>query len=432
LTKILDRRGSLRQFYLRKEIYPMSESGGDSLPVYDKGPLEGVRVLELGSLVAGPFAGRLLGDFGAEIIKVESPNEPDLMREWGAHRFHGRALVWPIQSRNKKCITLNLRHPEGQDLFRRLVAKSDILLENFRPGTMEKWGLGWDKLSSINPSLIMTRVSGFGQSGPYKDRTGFGSVGEAIGGLRYLMGYPDRPPVRAGIALGDSIAALFATVGTLAALDHRRKTGRGQMVDCAINEAVFSLLESILPEYDLLGVVRERTGAVLPKVAPSNIYPTADGKMLLIAANQDAIFRRLAQAMGRPDLAEDPRFATHVARGERQAELDEIIAAWTAQHEMHPLWKMLNDASVPAGPIYSIADIAHDAQFHARGMIRTVTDPEIGEIKMPGIVPQLSETPGVMNWSGPPQPGLHNREIYVDVLGLSEQELERLGKAGVV
>ena len=410
----------------------MSQSGGGSLPVYNQGPLEGVRVVELGSLVAGPFAGRLLGDFGAEVIKIESPDEPDLMRQWGAHRFRGRALVWPIQSRNKKCITLNLRQAEGQELFRRLIAKSDILLENFRPGTMEKWGLGWDALSALNPALIMTRVSGFGQSGPYKDRTGFGSVGEAIGGLRYLMGYPDRPPVRAGIALGDSLAALFATVGTLAALDHRRKSGRGQMVDCAINEAVFSLLESILPEYDLLGVVRERTGATLPKVAPSNIYPTSDGKMLLIAANQDGIFRRLAQVMGQPELADDPRYATHEARGERQAELDEIIAAWTVMREMHELWKMLNDAAVPAGPIYSIADIAHDAQFHARGMIRTVDDPEIGALKMPGIVPQLSETPGVINWTGPATPGSHNREIYGELLGVSEQELERLSKAGIV
>ncbi|HTY54605.1 MAG TPA: CoA transferase [Candidatus Binataceae bacterium] len=410
----------------------MSQSGGGSLPVYNQGPLEGVRVVELGSLVAGPFAGRLLGDFGAEVIKIESPDEPDLMRQWGAHRFRGRALVWPIQSRNKKCITLNLRQAEGQELFRRLIAKSDILLENFRPGTMEKWGLGWDALSALNPALIMTRVSGFGQSGPYKDRTGFGSVGEAIGGLRYLMGYPDRPPVRAGIALGDSLAALFATVGTLAALDHRRKSGRGQMVDCAINEAVFSLLESILPEYDLLGVVRERTGATLPKVAPSNIYPTSDGKMLLIAANQDGIFRRLAQVMGQPELADDPRYATHEARGERQAELDEIITAWTVTREMHELWKMLNDAAVPAGPIYSIADIAHDAQFHARGMIRTVDDPEIGALKMPGIVPQLSETPGVINWTGPATPGSHNREIYGELLGVSEQELERLSKAGIV
>jgi len=410
----------------------MSESSAGSPPVYDKGPLEGVRVLELGSLVAGPFAGRLLGDFGAEVIKIESPDEPDLMREWGVHRFRGRALVWPIQSRNKKCITLNLRQAEGQEIFRRLVAKSDILVENFRPGTMEKWGLGWDNLSAVNPALIMTRVSGFGQSGPYKDRTGFGSVGEAIGGLRYLMGYPDRPPVRAGIALGDSLAALFATVGTLAALDHRRKSGRGQMVDCAINEAVFSLLESILPEYDLLGVVRERTGATLPKVAPSNIYPTADGKMLLIAANQDAIFRRLAQVMGQADLADDPRYATHAARGEHQAELDEIIAAWTVQSEMHELWKMLNDAAVPAGPIYSIADIAHDAQFEARGMIRTISDPELGDLKMPGVVPQLSETPGVLNWTGPSKPGSHNGEIYGDLVGLSAQELERLAKAGVV
>ncbi len=410
----------------------MSTASADSPPVYNKGALEGVRVIELGSLLAGPFACRLLGDFGAEIIKVESPDSPDLMREWGPHRFRGRTLLWPIQSRNKKCITLNLRNAEGQELFRRLVKQSDILFENFRPGTMEKWNLGWDNLSAVNPGLIMTRVSGFGQSGPYKDRTGFGSVGEAIGGVRYLTGFPDRPPVRTGVSLGDALAALFATVGTLSALDYRRRSGRGQVVDCAITEAVFSLMEGMLSEYDLLGVVRERLGAILPKVAPSNLYPTADGKMLLIAANGDAIFRRLADVMGRPELAEDPRYATHAARGERQAELDDIIAAWTAQHQMEELWTMLNAAAVPAGPIYSIADIAHDPQFIERGMIRTMHDPELGDLKVPGIVPQLSETPGVMKWTGPSRPGSHNREVYGDLLGLGEQDLERLAKAGII
>ncbi len=410
----------------------MTKGNPEAPPVYSKGPLEGVRVLELGSLLAGPFAGRLLGDFGAEIIKIEPPGMPDLMRQWGAHRFRGRGLLWPIQSRNKKCVTLDLRKSEGQQLLRGLVKQSDVLIENFRPGTMERWGLGWDNLSAVNPGLIMTRVSGFGQTGPYKDRTGFGSVGEAIGGVRYLTGFPDRPPVRAGISLGDALAALYATIGTLAALEYRRKSGRGQTVDCSITEAVFSLMEGILPEYDLLGVVRERTGAILPKVAPSNIYPTADGKMLIIAANQDAIFRRLAQAMGQPKLADDPRYATHAARGERQAELDDLIAAWTARHEMQRLWDLLNEAAVPAGPIYSIADIVRDPQFLARGAIRTMRDPEIGELKMPGIVPMLSETPGVLKWTGPPEPGSHNREVYSGLLGLSAGDLERLAKAGVI
>jgi crotonobetainyl-CoA:carnitine CoA-transferase CaiB-like acyl-CoA transferase len=287
---------------------------GDKIPEYNRGPLERIRVLEMGSLVAGPFAGRLMGDFGAEVIKIESPGMPDLTREWGPVRYRGRTLLWPIQSRNKKCITLNLREPRGQDIFVRLAKKSDVLLENFRPGTLERWNLGLERLCATNPGLIMTRVSGFGQTGPYKDRAGFGSVGEAIGGIRLLTGEPGRQPVRTGVALGDSLAAMFATIGTLAALEYRRTTGKGQVVDCAITEAVFSLLEGMLPEYDFLGVIRQRAGAVLPKVAPSNIYPTADGKMLLIAANQDAVFRRLSQAMEQEKLAEDPRYATHQAR----------------------------------------------------------------------------------------------------------------------
>ncbi len=401
-------------------------------PEYERGPLEALRVIELGSLLAGPFSARLLGDFGAEIIKIESPGTPDLMREWGPHRYKGRALLWPIQSRNKKCITLNLRQAEGQQLLLRLVERSDILIENFRPGTLEKWNLGWEQLSTVNPRLIMTRVSGFGQSGPYKGRAGFGSVGEAIGGIRFLTGFPDRPPIRAGFSMGDGLAALFATIGTLAALEHRRNSGRGQVVDCAIAEAVFSMLESVLPEYDFLGVIRERAGAVLPKVAPSNIYPTSDGKMLLIAANQDAVFKRLTEAMERPELSEDPRYKTHLERGERQKELDELIAQWTATLTAADLWDRLNRAAVPAGPIYSIADIVTDPQFRARGMIREMDDPEIGRMKVPGIVPQLSDTPGVLKWTGPPAMGSHNEEVYCGLLGLAKSELERLASAGIV
>lgn len=410
----------------------MSSSASEAPPRYTKGPLEGLRVIELGSLLAGPFAGRLLGDFGAEIIKIETPDNPDLMREWGPVRFKGRGLLWPIQSRNKKCVSLNLREPEARQLLKRLVEKSDVLLENFRPGTMERWGLGWDDLSALNPRLIMTRVSGFGQTGPYKERAGFGSVGEAIGGVRYLTGFPDRPPIRAGFSMGDCLAAIFATIGTLAALQWRNSSGRGQVVDCAIYEAVFSVLESIVPEYDKLGVVRERLGSLLPKVAPSNIYPTRDGKMFIIAGNQDAIFKRLAQVMQRPDLAEDPRYATHEERGERQAELDEIIAAWTLQHDQAELWEWLNAAGVPAGPIYSVADIVNDPQFIARAMIRSMEDPELGEIRMPAIMPRLSETPGVLKWTGPAKIGSHNEEIYGELLGLSAAEQNRLRETGII
>jgi len=410
----------------------MSDSASTDIPIYDKGPLESIRVLELGSLLAGPFAGRLLGDFGAEVIKLESPDAPDLMRQWGPHQYKGRGLLWPIQSRNKKCITLNLREAAGRDILRRLVAHSDVLIENFRPGTMEKWGLGWDELSTLNPRLVMTRVSGFGQTGPYRERAGFGSVGEAIGGVRYVTGFPDRPPVRIGVSLGDSLAAMFATIGTLAAIEHRHRSGRGQMVDCAIYESIFALMESVITEYDKLGAVRERLGLILPKVAPSNVYPTRDDRLLIVAANQDAVFKRLAIVMGQPELAEDPRYATHAARGERQHEVDEIVAAWTRKHDSGELWTILNDGGVPAGPIYSAADIAEDEQYRARGAIRTMNDPEMGDLKMPGIVPRLSETPGVLKWTGPARPGTHNREIYGELLGIGDDELTRLGEAGII
>ena len=286
--------------------------------------------METGVLLAGPFCGQLLADFGAEVIKVEQPGVGDPMREWGRERSGGLSLWWPVVARNKKSITLNLREPRGQDLVRRLVASSDILLENFRPGTLERWGLGYEELSAINPRLILVRVTGFGQTGPYAARPGYGSVGEAMGGLRYVVGNPDSPPSRVGISIGDTLAATFACVGTLAALHARERTGRGQVVDSAIYEAVLGVMESLIPEYAATGYVRERTGAIIPNVAPSNVYPTADGQMVIIAANQDTVFARLAEAMGRPEMATDERYATHMARGARQTELDELIADWSA------------------------------------------------------------------------------------------------------
>ncbi|MGH7906937.1 MAG: CaiB/BaiF CoA transferase family protein [Candidatus Binataceae bacterium] len=410
----------------------MSASDSENASVKERGPLDSIRILELGSLLAGPFAGHLMADLGAEVIKIEPPGASDLMRQWGPHLYQGRGLFWPIIARNKKCITLNLRVEEGREILRRLVRESDVLIENFRPGTMEKWELGWAELAAENPRLIMTRVSGFGQTGPYKERAGFGSVGEAIGGIRYVTGYPDRPPVRAGISLGDSLAAMFATIGTLAALESRHHSGRGQVVDCAIYEAVFALMESVLTEYGKFGAIRERTGLTLPRVTPSNVFPTKDNRLLIIAANQDNVFRRLVQVMERPEMADDPRYSTHVARGERTAEVDGIIAEWSRNHNSDELWAMLNEAGVPAGPIYSAADIAEDEHYRARGMIRTVEDPVMGELKVPGIVPRFSETPGAIKWSGPGEPGLHNREVFGNILGMSDADIERLTQAGVI
>lgn len=373
-----------------------------------------------------------MGDLGAEVVKVEAPDMPDPMRVWGRHRYKGRSLWWPIQSRNKKCVTLNLRTPQGQEMLRRLAAQSDILVENFRPGTLEKWNLGWEDLSAVNPRLVMVRVSGFGQTGPYRDRAGFGSVGEAMGGMRYITGYEDLPPTRIGISIGDSLAAMFATIGALAALQHRDRTGEGQVVDSAITEAVFALMESSVSEYGRVGVVRERTGNLLPNVAPSNVYPTKGGGYLVIGANQDNVFRRLAALMGRPELADDERYATHTARGANQAELDGIVADWTQGFSKEELWEMLNQAGVPAGPIYSIADAFLDPQFRAREMIREVEDPEVGPIEQPGIVPKLSRTPGDIRWSGPVHPGEHNGDVFGRLLGMTAKEIAELAKTGVI
>jgi succinyl-CoA---D-citramalate CoA-transferase len=398
------------------------------------GPLAGVRVIELGMLLAGPFAGRLLGDMGAEVIKVEPPGKPDPLREWGQARYQGRSLWWPVQSRNKKCITLNLREPKGQELLLKLVRVADVVSENFRPGTLERWNLGYERLSEVNPRLVLARISGYGQTGPYAQRAGFASVSEAMGGLRYINGFPDEPPPRTGISLGDSLAAMFATQGILAALYHRDVLGdgHGQVIDVSLMEASFALLEGAVPEYDRLGVIRQPQGTGLKGVAPSNIFKARDDKWVVIAANQDNVFRRLCEAMGLAELADDPRFLTHTSRGENQEEIEGIVADWAAQHDAREIDTLLNDHGVVCGPIYTIADIFDDPHYRARDMLIEHEDPEFGIYTGPGVVPKFSRTPGEVRWSATWEEGSHNRDVYCGLLGLSESDLEDLREEGVV
>ena len=393
------------------------------------GPLAGLRVLELGTLLAGPFCGQLLGDFGAEVIKIEPPNQGDPMRVWGREKAGGKSLWWPVVARNKKAITLDLRQAEGQALLKELVKKSDFLLENFRPGTMEKWGLGWSELSAINPRLIMIRVSGFGQTGPYSRQAGFGAIGEAMGGLRYVVGDPSTPPSRMGISIGDSLAATFACIGALSALHHREKTGRGQIVDSAIYEAVLNMMESLITEYDKVGYIRERTGAILPNVAPSNVYKTSDG-MVLIAANQDTVFSRLAEAMGQVGLATDPKYSTHGARGANQVELDALVERWTETQTTRQVLDLMDRFGVPAGLIYRAPEMLEDPHFKAREAIVTVPHPDFGELRMQNVAPKLSETPGAIRRPSPAM-GQHNDEVYRELLALSAERYAQL-KAGKV
>lgn len=390
-----------------------------------------VRVIELGQLLAGPFCGQLLADFGADVVKVEDPGRGDPMRQWGREKPHGKSLWWPVVARNKKSVTCDLRTAEGQDLVRRLVASADVLLENFRPGTLERWGLSPEELWELNPRLVVTRVTGFGQSGPYSPRAGYGSIGEAMGGIRYTTGDPDRAPSRTGISLGDSLAATFACIGTLVALHHRERTGRGQVVDSAIYEAVLAMMESLVPEWQVAGYQRERTGAVLPNVAPSNVYPTSDGEAVLVAANQDTVFRRLAELMGRPQLAADERYATHGARGAQAEELDKLIATWTAEYEADDLLAMLAGGGVPAGRIYRAKDMLADPHFAARESIVRIAHAEFGDVAMQGVFPRLSGTPGSVRHAGP-ELGEHNDEVYRGLLGLGDEEFARLQAAGVI
>jgi formyl-CoA transferase len=387
-------------------------------------------VLELGTLLAGPFCGQLLGDLGAEVIKIEPPGQGDPMRVWGRQKAGDPSLWWPVIARNKKAITLDLRQAEGQALLLELAAKSDFLLENFRPGTLEKWNLGWERLHAANPRLIMIRVSGYGQTGPYAARAGFGAIGEAMGGLRYVVGDPGLPPARVGISLGDSLAATFACVGALAALHHRERTGEGQVVDSAIYEAVLGMMESLVTEYDKTGYIRERTGAIQPNVAPSNVYPTKDG-LVLIAANQDTVFRRLCEAMGNPALADDPAYASHQARGARQAELDALIGRWSAGHTTASVLGFMEKAGVPAGQIYRAPEMLEDPQFAAREAIVEVPHPQFGSIRMQNVVPKLSATPGGIR-SPSPSLGEHNDAIYLDFLGLPRERYAALKAARVI
>ena len=395
-------------------------------------PLQGIRVVEMGSLLAGPFCGQLLGDFGAEVIKVEPPGKGDPMREWGRHRKEGHTLWWPIIARNKKSVTLNLREGEGQEVAGRLVETADVLVENFRPGTMERWGLGYEELSTTNPGLVMVRVSGYGQTGPYKDQAGFGSIGEAMGGIRYVTGFPDRPPPRVGISLGDSLAATFGALGAVTALYNRDvRGGRGQVVDVAIYEAVLALMESTIPEYALTGHIRGRTGAILPFVAPSNTYPTSDGDYVVIGANADTVFGRFAKALGHPDWAESERYATHNARGENQQELDELISAWTRERTAQEVIEVMREASVPAGKLFTAEDMLSDEHYAARQKVVEVEDQDIGPFPMQNVVPRLSETPGGVRWTGP-KLGQHNDEVFTEALGLGEEDLGGLRERGIV
>jgi len=393
-------------------------------------PLQGVKVIELGTLIAGPFCARLLAEFGAEVIKIEPPDGGDPLRKW--RKLHeGTSLWWYSQARNKKSVTLDLKHAEAQDIVRKLAREADIVVENFRPGAMEKWALGWEQLSRINPRLIMVRLSGFGQTGPYRDRPGFGAIAESMGGLRYITGYPDRPPVRVGVSIGDSIAALHGVIGALMALHHRNVNGgRGQYVDVALYEAVFNMMESVLSEYDMYDFVRERSGASLPGIVPSNTYATRDGKYVVIGANADSIFKRMMNAIGRPDLANDPSLAHNDGRVARTDEIEKVIGDWVSANDLDRVLEILEKADVPGGKIYDIADIVKDAHYAAREMIRSYRLKDGRSLKLPGIVPKMSETPGDTKWIGPAL-GEHTAEV-LSALGYSAEQQQELRRRGVI
>ena len=392
-------------------------------------PLSGIRVLELGQLIAGPFAAKMLGEFGAEVIKIESPGKGDPLRNW--RLIHdGTSVWWQVQSRNKKSVSLDLRKPEAQDLIRALIKDIDVVVENFKPGTMEGWGLGWEELRAINPRLVMLRVSGYGQTGPYRDLPGFGAIGEAMGGLRHLSGEPERTPVRVGVSIGDSLSALHGVIGILLALRARDQNGTGQMIDVALYESVFNMMESLLPEYSVFGEIRQPAGSSLPGIAPSNAYRCQDNKYVLIAGNGDSIFKRLMGVIGRPDLAEAPELANNAGRVRHVVMLDDAISQWTGQHPLDRVLERLNDGQIPAGKIYDVADIAADPHYRARGMILDGALPDGTPVQVPGIVPKLSETPGEVR-SPAPALGQDTDEVLAG-LGIAEAQRQDWRARGII
>ena len=395
------------------------------------GPLSDLVVIEMGSLIAGPFCGQILGDFGAEVIKVEDPKVGDPMRQWGRSLPQGLSPWWPVIGRNKKSVGLDLRTPQGQTIARSLIAGADIVIENFRPGAMETWGLGYDVLSKDTPGLIMARISGFGQTGPYSQRAGYGLIGEAMGGLRHVTGEPDRPPARAGISIGDSLAAMHAVMGITMALHHRANTGKGQVIDAALYESVLAVMENLITEFDITGYVRERSGSVLPGIAPSNAYPCAGGDMILIGGNGDNVYARLTEAMGRPDLKIDPKFVDHASRGVNQAELDGIIAVWTSGYLLEDLLILLQGQGVPASRVFRAPDMLEDPQFQAREAIVSVDHPVFGAIRMQNAFPKLSATPGRVRWPGP-KLGEHTDEVLTDRAGCDTAQLAALRADGII
>jgi len=399
----------------------MSRTGG--------GPLAGLKVLELGQLIAGPFAAKTLADFGAEVVKVEPPGAGDPLRKWRLLK-DGTSVWWQVQSRNKRSLALDLRAPEGQDIVRQLAGEADVLIENFRPGALEGWGLAPEQLMQANPRLLVLRISGYGQTGPYRDRPGFGVVAEAMGGLRHLTAEPGRVPVRVGVSIGDTLASLHGVIGILMALHERNASGRGQVIDIALYEAVFNCMESLLPEYSAFGVVRQPSGSAMPGIAPTNAYKCADGGYVLVAGNGDSIFKRLMAAIARPDLGADPQLADNTGRVARVAEIDTAIGAWTAQRTAGEVLAALEQAAVPAGRIYSVADIAADAHYRARGMIERVQMSDGSVLEVPGIVPKLSRTPGGQR---SPAPALgQDTDAVLRELGISEAQIRALRERGVV
>lgn len=397
------------------------------------GALDGIRVLELGTLISGPFAGRLLGDMGAEVIKIELPGTPDPLRTWGQAELDGHHFFWTVHARNKKAVTLDLRTDRGRQLFLDLVDRSDIIVENFRPGTLEKWNLGYDVLRARNKGIILVRVSGYGQTGPDAGKAGYASVAEAASGLRHMNGFPGGPPPRLALSLGDSLAGMFAAQGALAALYRRSVTGEGQIVDTALTESCLAIQESTIPDYDVGGVIRGPSGTRLEGIAPSNIYQSANGSWVVIAANQDTVFRRLCSAMGLPELAGDDRFANHVARGRHQDELDKIIGDWAAGRQPDDIIATLSEAGVISGPINTVAEVVNDPQLQARGMIADHWDERVERnVKGPGVIPVLSVTPGSVRSAGSARPGQHNDEVYSGLLDLSAEELTTLREQGVL